>query len=101
MSLASPEGARDTKLERRLAVVLQVGTWSASAVVGAGLVLSSTNVVTAGIGLFIALPIVCVALMLLWFLRRRDYRIALVAALVLTVIAVAFVAGMRSSGSLG
>lgn len=101
MSLASPEGARDTKLERRLAIVLRVGTWSASAVVGAGLVLSSTNVVTAGIGLFIALPIVCVALMLLWFLRRRDYRIALVAALVLTVIAVAFVAGMRSSGSLG
>jgi uncharacterized membrane protein len=98
----STEDGRDTKLERQLAIVLRVGAWSASAVVATGLVLPSTaRAVTVGIALFIALPIVCVALMLLGFLRRSDYRIAVIAALVLTVIVLGFVLGMRTNASMG
>lgn len=94
--------ARDTKLERRLAIVLQTGTWLASAVVVAGLVLpSATRAVTVGIALFIALPIACVALMLLSFLRHGDYRIAVIAALVLAAIGLGFVIGMRTNVSMG
>jgi hypothetical protein len=96
------EDGRDTKLERQLAIVLRGGTWSASGVVAFGLVLpSSARAVTVGIALFIALPILCVALMLLSFLRRGDYRIAVVAALVLAVIVLGFVVGMRTNVSMG
>ena len=92
------EDGRDTKLERQLAIVLRVGTWFASGVVAAGLVLpSSARLVTVGIALFIALPVVCVALLLLWFLRRGDYRIAVIAALVLAVIVLGFAIGMRTN----
>jgi uncharacterized membrane protein len=96
------EGTRDTKLERQLAIVLQFGTLLASAVVAAGLVLpSATRAVTVGIALFIALPVARVALMLLWFLRRGDYRIAIIAALVFAVIVLGFVIGMRTNVSMG
>jgi uncharacterized membrane protein len=90
--------ARDTKLERHLAILLQSGSWLASAVVATGLLLpSGTRVVTVGIALFIALPIVRVALMLFGFLRRGDYRIAVITALVLAIIILGFVFGMRTN----
>jgi hypothetical protein len=96
------EDGRDTRLERQLAIVLRVGTWLASGVVAVGLAMpSSTRIVTVGIALFIALPIVCVALMLLSFLRHGDYRIAVVAALVLAVIVLGFVVGIRTNASMG
>jgi uncharacterized membrane protein len=81
-------------LDRRVALVLGAGTWIASALIGAGLLLpAGTELVNAGVALFIALPIVRVALMLAEFLRRRDYRIALIAASVLAVIVAGIVLG--------
>jgi len=79
------EVVRDTRLERRIAAVLQLGSWLPS----------GARIVTAGIALFIALPIVRVAMMLFGFLRLGDFRIALVTALVLAIIILGFVAGMH------
>lgn len=81
-------------LDRRVALVLGAGTWIASAVIGAGLLLpSGAAVVNAGVALFIALPILRVAVMLVEFLRRQDYRIAIIAAAVLAVILLGIVLG--------
>ncbi len=83
-------------LDRRVASLLHVGTWLASAVIAVGLVLpAGAGVVKAGIALFVALPIVRVTVMLVDFLRRRDYRIATIAALVLTVILLGIALSLR------
>jgi uncharacterized membrane protein len=93
-------------LEPLLAGVLNVGTWIASFVIAAGLVLSffhertqppaGARVVTAGIGLFILLPILRVILMLTVFVKERDYQFAAAAAVVLLIIFAGFAVGMLS-----
>ena len=81
-------------LERRVAFVLGAGTWLASGVIAVGLALpSGAPIVNAGVALLIALPVVRVVLMLVEFLRRRDYRIASISAAVLAVILLGIVLG--------
>jgi uncharacterized membrane protein len=90
-------------IESLLAGVLNVGTWLASVVIAAGLVLSlfyertpfpsGAQVVTAGIGVFILLPILRVILMLTIFVKERDYKFAAAAAVVLVIIFVGFAIG--------
>jgi hypothetical protein len=91
-----------------IAGLLWYGTWAASAVIAVGMALglsqqatptllpglSGVAVVTAGIALFILLPVARVALMLLIFLRERDYAYTAIAALVLAIIAAGVVAGL-------
>jgi uncharacterized membrane protein len=95
-------------LERLLAVVLHYGTWLASAVIALGLVLaaagspnlgmlSSTHIVTAGIAMFILLPILRVAVMLIVFVLERDYRFGAIAALVLAIIGLGIALGMAKA----
>ncbi len=91
-------------VERRdqiVAGLLWYGTWLASALIAAGIVLmevdsapafltlrlSGYGLVTAGIAVFILLPIARVALMIAVFLRARDYAYAAIAAFVLAIIA--------------
>ena len=94
------DASRD--LDRRVAALLQVGTWLATAVVAIGLVLPAGGpAVTAGIALFIALPVVRVAVMLVEFFRRGDFRIAWISALVLAVILLGIVLGLRTGVSGG
>ena len=87
----------DRRLELLLAGLLRWGTWLASAVTGTGLAISLTGVegligltgtrmVTAGIALFISLPVLRVLLMLAVSVRERDYRLVVVAAVVLLTI---------------
>jgi uncharacterized membrane protein len=86
--------------------VLSVGTWLASLVIATGLVLSlfhertpsltSAQVVTAGIGLFILLPILRVIVMLTIFVKERDYQFAVVAAVVLLTIFAGLLVGILS-----
>jgi uncharacterized membrane protein len=52
--------------------------------------------VTAGIGLFILLPILRVILMLTIFLKERDYKFAAAAAVVLLFIFAGFAIGILS-----
>ena len=84
------------RIESLLAGALNVGTWLASIVIAAGLVLllfyqrtpfpTGAQILTAGIGLFILLPILRVILMLIFFAKERDYKFTAAAALVLLTI---------------
>jgi uncharacterized membrane protein len=97
---------KPVRIESLLAGVLNVGTWLASVVIAAGLVLSlfyertafptGAQVVTAGIGLFILLPILRVILMLTIFVKERDYKFAAAAAVVLLIIFAGFAIGVLS-----
>jgi uncharacterized membrane protein len=72
-------------------------------VIATGLVLSlfdkrtpfstGAQVVTAGVGLFIVLPILRVILMLTIFVKQRDYKFAAAAAVVLVIIFAGFAIG--------
>jgi uncharacterized membrane protein len=89
-------------LSRVIALVLQVGTWLASAVIAAGLLLApGTPLVLAGIGLFISLPMIRVAVMLVAFFRRGDYRLGVISGLVLAIILLGLVLSMRPHAAAG
>jgi hypothetical protein len=88
------EAAR--RLERRIATLLGGGTWLASAVITAGLLMpSGAPIVSAGIALFIALPILRVAVTSFELLRGGDYKVGPIALLVLVVIALGIAIGLR------
>ena len=88
-------------LDRLLANFLQWGTWAACASIGAGLLLdahaggSGAKALSAGVALFIMLPVLRVALMLAVFARQRNYLYVTIAAAVLAVIAAGCVIGIR------
>jgi uncharacterized membrane protein len=102
----SSNRTKPVRIESLLAGVLNVGTWLASIVIAAGLLLSlfyqrkpfptGAQIVTAGIGLFILLPIVRVMLMLTIFVQERDYKFAAAAAVVLLIIFAGFAVGTLS-----
>lgn len=101
-------GASHPYLERLLTYVLQYGSWAASAVIGVGLALSlfgthgaiGVKIVTAGVALFILLPVFRVLIMCLVFLRERDYRFSAIAALVLVILVLGVVVGLRAARAL-
>ena len=92
----SSKKIKPSRIESLLARLLNVGTWVASIVIAGGLALSllnqptplplATQLITAGIVLFILLPILRVILMFTIYLRDRDYQFAVVAAVVLLII---------------
>jgi uncharacterized protein DUF1634 len=100
---------RPIGFETLLAGLLGYGTWLASAVVAVGIAVTSAErssagpmspgarIVMAGIALFIALPVLRLLVMLVVFLRQRDYRFVAITALVLTIILLGLVLGMRMS----
>ena len=95
------KAALSGQLENLLAKLLHYGTLAASGIIALGLALSVTagplgmGVATAGIALFILLPALRVAAMLVFFLRARDYRYGAIAALVLLIISISFFVGAR------
>lgn len=94
-----PDG--DRRLEAALALILARGTVLACLVIGAGLVVQGLagsqalglRIVTGGLVVFLALPVVRLLAVLAVLLRRRDLAFAGIAALVLAIIAVAFTVG--------
>lgn len=97
------------RLERLLAGVLHYGTGLASMVIAAGLALPlikwnlgisaipwGIHIVTAGIALFILLPVLRVTLMLIVFVRDGDYRFSAIAAFVLAIIFLGFALGLHA-----
>jgi uncharacterized membrane protein len=92
----SSKKVKPARLESLLARLLNVGTCVASVVIALGLVLSlfngraalpiATQLVTAGIALFILLPILRVILMFTIYVKDRDYQFAVVAVVVLLII---------------
>ena len=86
-------------LERVLATLLHYGTAAACLIIGVGLVMQwlgahGQGVINAGIAAFILLPVVRLICMLIAFVRARDVRFVIITALVLTIMAVAFVLGI-------
>lgn len=80
-------------IERQLAALLSGGTGLASVVLAAGFLAAlhwplGTAVETAGVALFILLPVLRVALMLVGFALRREPVFAALAGAVLAIIAV-------------
>jgi uncharacterized membrane protein len=59
--------------------------------------LSGAQVVAAGVVLFISLPVLRVLVMLAVFVRDRDYRLAIAAAVVLMTIVAGFASGIYLS----
>jgi uncharacterized membrane protein len=95
------DAALSDQLETLLGTLLHCGTLAASGIIAVGLALSlassplGMSVATAGIALFILLPALRVAVMLIFFLRARDYRYGAIAALVLLIISIGFFVGTR------
>lgn len=101
-----------SRLEQLLAGLLNYGSWIASTIIGLGFalalidshfgthdlaVLPNMRIATAGIVLFILLPTLRVLLMLVVFIRERDYRLAITAAVVMTIILLGLVLGIRTT----
>ena len=91
-----------SKTEGLLAGLLRYGTWLASGVIASGLAmslvgLSGAQVVASGVVLFIALPVLRVLVMLAVFMWDRDYRLAIIAAIVLMTIVAGFAIGVFMS----
>lgn len=87
--MSIPERAAESEeaLRRGIARLLEVGTWLASLVIAAGILLAKKPLVVAGIGLFIALPVARLLVMLVVFLRGGERRLAIIAAVVIVIIA--------------
>ena len=101
----SQEAIKAPQLELLLAGLLRYGTWLASGVTGLGLAMSlvgadGAHVVAAGVALFIALPVLRVLVMLGAFILNQDYRLVIVAAVVLMTILAGLVVGLSSSNPL-
>lgn len=100
----SDMAANASALERWLARLLLYGTWLAASTVAAGLAMAllgpwarngfsvtavvAAHVMTAGVALFILLPIMRLILMLGVFLHQRDYRFSAITGLVLMIVVV-------------
>ena len=101
----SKETVKAPQPELLLAGLLRYGTWLASGVTGLGLAMSlvgveGTPVVAAGVALFIALPVLRVLVMLGAFVLNQDYRLVIVAAVVLMTILAGLVIGLSSPNPL-
>jgi uncharacterized membrane protein len=103
---------RAVRLEVLVAGLLRYGSWSALAAIGLGYalaltgshapiwnlaVLSEMRIVRVGIALFILLPILRVLLMLLVFIRERDFRFAFISGMVLAIILLGIVLGLPAT----
>jgi uncharacterized membrane protein len=97
---------RTSSLEQSLAALLRYGSWLASAAIGLGFalalidsrvgtrnlaILPNLRIASMGIVLFILLPSLRVLLMLLVFIRERDFRFAAAAGLVLVIISLSVI----------
>jgi hypothetical protein len=97
------------ELDQLLASVLYRGTWLGWSVIAIGLtlpmagwsgassVMTCARIVTAGIALLIVLPVLRVFLMLVVFVRERDFLFSAIAMLVLAIIVLGSVLGMVST----
>ena len=96
------------RLEEMLAAFLRYGSWIGSSVIGLGFVLGLTGshsparfqagvphqMARVGIAVFILLPILRVLLMLIVFVRERDFQFACIAGSVLAIVLLGVVVGL-------
>ena len=92
--------ARHHELERLLARELDQGPWLATGIIGVGWFLAavgwrSVALIDSGIALFLLLPVLRVVIMLVVFVRQRDYRFSVIAGVVLSIIVLGALLGAR------
>jgi uncharacterized membrane protein len=105
----SREVAKGAQPETLLAGLLRYGTWLASGVTVLGLSVAmaegspraGAHVVSAGVALFISLPVLRVLVMLAVFVWDRDHRLAAITMIVLVTILAGFVIGIYMSNLKG
>jgi len=100
---------RDYYLETLLARLLSYGCWAASVIIAFGLLLSGIHsqskgdffsdtsgqtIENGGVALVIILPVLRVMVMLFVFLRKKEYLLSAIPALVLSTIIVSLIAGL-------
>jgi uncharacterized membrane protein len=91
--------ASPAPLEQFLSRLLRYGTYAASAVIAFGLAVAfdsnplGSRIATAGIALFILLPVARVGAMLIFFLRTKDHRFSAIASLVLVIMVFGYFVG--------
>jgi len=100
----SKETVKAPQVELLLAGLLRYGTGLASGVTGLGLAMplvgvEGTQVVAAGVALFIGLPVLRVLVMLAAFILNQDYRLVIVTTVVLITILAGLVIGLSLSNS--
>jgi uncharacterized membrane protein len=100
----STETVNASRTELLLAGLLRYGTWLASGLTGLGLAMplagvEGTAVVAVGVALFVALPVLRVLVMLGAFIVEQDYRLVLVATVVLMTILAGLAIGLSPSSS--
>jgi uncharacterized membrane protein len=97
------------RFENRLAKILSYGTWLAWGTILLGGTLSAltdritagwgSTFVSAGIALFILLPVITLTMLLITFLKDRDYGFSAVAILVLAILFLSLSLGIISRGA--
>jgi uncharacterized membrane protein len=92
---------RSPALESSVALLLRIGTWTACAVLGVGIVLglagypqSGSSVDRLGIGLFILLPVARLAILVIAFSRARERAFAGISAAIILIIALGTIEGV-------
>ena len=101
---------RTSSTEGLLARMLSYGTWISTGIIFIGLSMAfatgpstvasagpAMHVIDAGIAILILLPPLRVIFMLGAFVRKRDYRFAAFAAIVLSIIFLGFALGVRTA----
>jgi uncharacterized membrane protein len=103
-----------SSMETILARVLYYGTWLASVLIAFGFTLMwidaqwdthawaglpDQEYVTLGIGLFILLPVLRVTVMLVMFLKQRDYHFVAISAMVLLIIILSYLLGKHTASA--
>ena len=88
--------------ERPIATLLWYGSWIATATLCAGCIIplfgfDGLRLATAGIALFILLPVARVALLIILFTRARDPLYTMISIAVLAIIAAGFAVGLTYS----
>ena len=83
-----------------MARVLDQGTWLACGIMGFGWLLAaagwrSVAMINCGIALLLLLPVLRVVIMLVVFIRERDYRFGIIAGVVLSIIVLGALLGAR------
>ncbi len=92
---------RSPALESSVALLLRIGTWTACAVLTAGIVLGLAGYTRAGlsvnrlgIGLFILLPVARLATLVIAFARTRERAFAGISAAIILIIALGTIEGV-------
>lgn len=81
-------------VEGRLEKFLEVGTWLSTLVVGIGVVFSMMLITKIGIGMFILIPIVRVAGLIINFYGNKDFKMFGVALIVFCIILISLGVGI-------